>query len=418
VQNTLDLWPVLPIVVRAHLERSKSPDPNKIIAALKLHNRVCDIDIHGISNTFLKKLREMNMRDPFPALRYLRLYHGSQHIDAAPLPDSFLGESAPQLQTLCLSGIPFPALPTLLLSAHDLLTLDLWNIPPSGYISPEAMVTILSVLTKLQKLLLGFQCPRSRADRENRLLPRLTRIVFPALTSFDFKGDSEYLEDIVGQFDTPLLDQLDLMFFNQLIFETPLLYNFIGRIEMFKTSHRADIEIRSNDIRLRLFRRDGDNYHYTLRSAISCSPLDWQVSSLAQVTNSALSHLLTFEHLEIDSIRQHRHDDTENVHWQDDMENAQWLEALHPFTSVKDLVLGRDLIEVVAPALEDLVGERVTEVLPALKNLFVESRQRSEPVKKAMGRFISARRLSGCPVTVHHRESWRQDYVLWEVGDQ
>jgi hypothetical protein len=85
---------------------------------------------------------------------------------------------------------------------------------------------------------------------------------------------------------------------------------------------------------------------------------------------------------------------------------------------VKDLVLDKHSIPLVAPALEDLAGESVTEVLPVLENIFLESRQPSESVKKAIRKFISTRRLEGRPVTVHYRGSWRQVYVVWEVGDQ
>ena len=74
---------------------------------------------------------------------------------------SFLGGSAPGLQTLWLDGIPFPELPMLLLTATHLNTLDLRNIPYSGYISPEAMVAALSVLTRLKSLQIGFEYPQS-----------------------------------------------------------------------------------------------------------------------------------------------------------------------------------------------------------------------------------------------------------------
>jgi hypothetical protein len=214
-----------------------------------------------------------------------------------------------------LDGISFPALPKLLLFTDDIVTLGLLDIPLSGYISLEAIVTCLSALTKLQALRLGFPCPRSRDDRENRLLSRLTRIVLPALTYFYFKGDGECMEDIVGQIDTLLLHQFDITFFNRLVFDTPLLCDFIGRIEAFKTPHRADIDIRSSDIRVRLFRRDWNNYRRTLSLAISCRPLDWQLSSLAQLFNSALSHLLTFEYLKINYFREDWPDDTEETTW-------------------------------------------------------------------------------------------------------
>ena len=60
------------------------------------------------------------------------------------------------------------------------------------------------------------------------------------------------------------------------------------------------------------------------------------------------------------------HEDRLSV-WQDDIENGQWPEVLRPFTAVKDLFTPR-----IAPALKELVGERATEVLPALRTLFFE----------------------------------------------
>ena len=73
------------------------------------------------------------------------------------IPDSFWGGSAPRLRHFELSGIPFPGLPKLLLSATHLNHLSLSGIPHSGYFSPEAMVALLSVLSCLNFLELDFQ---------------------------------------------------------------------------------------------------------------------------------------------------------------------------------------------------------------------------------------------------------------------
>jgi hypothetical protein len=89
------------------------------------------------------------------------------------------------------------------------------------------------------------------------------------------------------------------------------------------------------------------------------------------------------------------------LEWKDDMEDTQWLELLRPFTSVTDLGLRKDSVALIAPSLQELSGERVTEVLPALDNLFLEGPQPSGPVKEAIGKFTVARQLAGCPVTVH-----------------
>src|SRR5712671_7775186 len=95
----------------------------------------------------------------------------------------------------------------------DLVELSLWKI---SYISPQAMVNCLSALPKLKNFELEFHSPQPRSDQ---LPPPLPRISLPSLTSLRFQGVSEYLEDLVAQIDIPLLDQLSVTFFNQLIFD-------------------------------------------------------------------------------------------------------------------------------------------------------------------------------------------------------
>ena len=165
------------------------------------------------------------------------------------------------------------------------------------------------------------------------------------------------------------------------------------------------------EVNVKLHLRDGNIFRKRLSLAISSRPSDWQLSSAAQACNSALSSLPILEYLEIYILRS----------WKDDLENAQWLELLHPFTSMKDLLLHNESIQHVALALEQLAEERATEVLPALRNLFLQYPRPLEPVKKkAIGKFIAARQLSDCPVSVYHRASegstWQQ--VRWEVGDR
>jgi len=86
------------------------------------------------------------------------------------------------------------------------------------------------------------------------------------------------------------------------------------------------------------------------------------------------------------------------------MENVQWLELLHLFHSVKNLILSGKSFQLVAPALDGLDGESVTEVLPALQNIVLQGPQPSELANKAIGKFIATRQLLGSPVTVQHRD--------------
>jgi len=178
------------------------------------------------------------MQQPFPALTSLYLNRHSDET-ASVQPDSFLGGSAPCLQTLTLDCIPFPGIPKLLSSATHLVHLILWRIPHSGYISPEAMVTTLSVLTRLESLFIGFNSPRCRPERNSRRSPPPTRTLLPVLTGLQFKGVGEYLEDFVARINAPLLEKLDINFFHQLIFVTPQLTQFISRTPMFNAHDEA-----------------------------------------------------------------------------------------------------------------------------------------------------------------------------------
>src|ERR1700761_6428917 len=126
------------------------------------------------------------MQEPFPALTHLR----SEDRNVLVFPDQFLGRSAPRLQELSLNGIPFPALPILLSSAGDLVTLSLFNVPQTGYISPEVLVTDLATLTRLRDLSIGFRSPNSHPERV--CLPPTARTVLRALTSFEFYGDYRF----------------------------------------------------------------------------------------------------------------------------------------------------------------------------------------------------------------------------------
>jgi hypothetical protein len=384
VKKSLDIWPALPIYIYAYHHAQPSPlrGVTNILAALKQHDRVCGIRIDGVPNSLLK--RSVAMKS-FPALTDLIL---SSNDERAPvLPDSFLGGSAPRLRTLSLTGIPFPGIAKLLLSTTDLVRLSLSKISHSGYISPEAVVASLSRLTKLEGLDLRFRSPRSRAERENRHPLSLARVVLPALTWLQFRGDSEYLDDIMSRIDAPLLDNMNIIFLNQLVFDTPQLRRLICRTGKFEAPDSASIQFDDGDVSISLFDR--------LCLRISCKPSDWQLSSLVRLCDSALSPLPTLGSL---VIRNHR------KYWQDDMEDIQWLELLRLFPSVKDLSLFGDLFRLVAPALDGLAQESVTEVSPALQDIFLEGPQSSETVGKTIRNFVAARQLVGCPVTVHHRE--------------
>jgi hypothetical protein len=367
-----------------------------IIAVLERSNRVCQINLE-VSRSPLEKVWAA-MQVPFPELTSLRVASNDKMV--AALPDSFLGGSALRLQDLKLNGIPFPGLRNLLLSATHLVDLSLYDIPHSGYISPSAMVTALSALTSLRKLHLGFQSPLSRPDRASRRPPSSTRLVLPVLTHFRFKGVGEYLDDLVASIDAPQLS-LQITFFNQIIFDTPQLIQFISRTPTLKAPETARVifkyGIYGATASIELSSRT--SVPGQLKVAIPCENLDWQVSSLEQVCTSCLPPLSTLEVLYITGRRY-------GLYGKDSIENTMWLELLRPFIAVKKLYLSELYARLIAPALQELVGGRTTEVLPSLQNIFLERLQTSGPVQVGIRQFVTMRQASH-PIVV---SPWDGDY--------
>ena len=361
---------------------------DNIIAALERNDRVCQIKLK-LDLQWEKVLDAM--QKPFPALTNLTL---STNIEIAPaIPDSLMGGSAPRLQYLDLKRVPIPGLPKLLLSTTDLVRLDLRRIPHSGYISPEAIVTCLSTLPRLETLYLGFESPRSRPNRESRRLPPPSRSVLPALIKLYFKGVSEYLEDLVARIDSPLLNRLGIILFHQLIFDAPQLMQFISRTPTLKVHDRACVRFSDLDVRV-TFPNTSFSFHLSLK--ILCRQPEWQLSSMAQICTSFFPPF-SIHMVERLFIRERSNS---ILKWQDDIEDRQWMELLHPFSGVKYLYLNKEFAPRIAPSLRELVGGRTTEVLPALQRLSLEKPGPSRPVGEAIGKFVAARQLFNHPVAV------------------
>jgi hypothetical protein len=391
VRETLDVWPVLPIVVWSDDHESWGMD--NIVAALEHNDRIYRLDLNPQSSHFEELLAAM--QQPFPALKFLDLWLQRGDEPVPVVPASFLGGSAPVLEVLALNRIPFPGLPKLLLSATHLVHLRLLNIPHSGYISPEAMVNSLSALIRLESLTIRFEFPQSRPDQRRRRPPPPTRTVIPVLTFLRFYGVSEYLEDLVSRIDAPLLRTLEIILLHQLIFDTPQLTQFIGRTPKLKGYNEAHVDFSDSDVLVRY----PQAFDGALELGILCGQSDWQLSSLAQVCSSSFPQALIpmVEHLYIQSKGW-------NPPWQDDIENGQWLELFHPFSGVKDLYISSEFAPRIVPALQELVGERAMEALPALQNIFLQESPTSSsgPAQEMIGKFVAARQLADHPIAVSH----------------
>ena len=392
VRKNLCIWPVLPIVIDYHYSGSRiSPiDEDNVISALEHPDHVCYVRL-DITGSQLRKIAS-GMQKPFPVLT--RLFVGSDDVNAPVLPGAFLRGSAPRLQEIALSGIPYPTLPTLLLSASDLVELSLHKIPQTGYISPEAMVACLAVLPRLSTLRIGFRS----ASRPGRILPPpITRRVLPALTSFRFNGASEYLEDLVAQIDSPQLHQIFIFYWNQFVdFEVAQLSEFIDRsvgtqIALFR---HAQVTFVSDWVSFTTYPRDIHPTSGSLpaRTLISCRGIDWQVSHMAQVLSHFSTTLSNVVHLKLEAQLGGRQ--------LEGIDDVEWLHLLHHFPTVRTLHVSQELAGHVAITLEDITQGLVGQVLPSLDLIRVVGQLAS-----SIEKFVAGRLLSGCPVTVIDSET-------------
>jgi hypothetical protein len=98
--------------------------------------------------------------------------------------------------------------------------------------------------------------------------------------------------------------------------------------------------------------------------------------------------------------------------FQGDIEATQWLKLFRPFTAVRTLLIHPQHQSRILLALQELTGERATEVFPALDRLYVfpapdDSYHRwkyspSGSDQQAIESFVAARQHSDHPVAVHH----------------
>ena len=387
-KDKLDVWPALPLLISCEGDNGSGSvgHMDNIIAALEHSDRVYLIDLVNVGNSDMEIILAA-MQRPFPELTDLRLWNADE---ISVVPDLFLGGSAPRLEDLTLGGIPFPGLPKLLLSATRLRHLQLNYTPHSGYFSPDTLVTALSTMTSLSYLLLEFISPRSCPDRASRRPPPSTRSVLPVLTTFLFKGVSEYLEDLVACIDAPKLNVLDITFFNDVVFDTPQLVRFITRTPKSKALEKAHITLRNRAASVN-FSSQTSRYG-DLKMEISCKGLDWQLSSLEQVCTSCLPPLSMLEDL-------YFYEDPQ-PDWKDNTDNWLWVELLRSFSAVKNLYISEKVASRIVPALRELVEGRTTEVLPTLQHIFSGGLDSPGPVQDGMGQFFAARQVAGHPIAV------------------
>ncbi len=398
----------------ANTERQWPPTPqdeDHILAALAQPDRVCRVEVVAQASLFEKLF--IVMQQQFPELTHVRLWC----TDSRPGPwctgiqpavpaitDNFFGGSVPRLRSLSLSGIPIPALPGILPSAVDLISLRLLAIPDINYILPECMVTCLSALTRLKSLTIGFQSFTPRPEQGRHPLP-LIPVILPGLTDFSFEAGSDYyLDDFLARIDTPLLKHLYVTVFHPPSFEIPIEIPHLSRFILHTTGltlpNAATMYSDYHTVFITLHQSvsaNGNGNGRLFQLGISCEPSSWQVSNLARLCSEYLAPLLA------DVKQLYIGPNLDCIWWEEMVDDLwHWLVVLRPFTSVESLHISDlpDFAYVLEEMAKDAVmGETVEEMLPALRMIQFEGSHQHIPIEE----FVAMRQRSGRPVNVRHR---------------
>lgn len=401
VRNTLDCWPPLPLSIwypRSVLHDTLSPaDEENVIAALEYPDRICEINL-----TLTRPLSERlapPMQSPFPVLEDLQL--GSRDmVESLILPSGFLGESTPRLRRINLDGTPFPSLPRLLVTAIDLVFLRLHEIPSTGYFSPESLVTGLDATPRLRFLEIYFVHP---TPLSGQIIPDTypqTRVALRDLTEFQFRGDNEYLEDLIARIDAPNIEQFNATLFDRLTFELPQLAEFIGRTEELVSSpQRMSIWLWAPRFSITHYFGLPPSPRAAFRLQMHCSDFSRQLTLLAHICRQLSLLVADVERLDMEA-------NSIVSHWPGEIDDTQWLELLASFSGVRRLELIGTLIPHVASALERSAGNTPVgqggegEVLPSLRDLHLRGTLFSSSVES----FVATRQHPDRVVSVRYTE--------------
>lgn len=389
-----------------------SPPLPLIIDHLDQHNDITAADEHGITLALQHRDRVRRIRlmksvpilqkliialdGEFPILEYLSIIHqryrrpSIEHNMRLTLPETF---RAPHLRHLVLMSFAIPIGSPLLTTMGNVVTLSLNSIPPSAYFHPNALLQRLSLMPQLEILgiLFNSHFPSRDIERQLSRTPIISRAVLPNLRWFGFQGASAYLEALLPRVTMPLIERLQVSFFNQLTYPIPHLQQFMGTTENLRLN-TATLTFLLDHLTVVAYPHKGARM-FTLVMAIGGRHLDWQVVSTAQVLQTLKTVFSAVEHL---TLEYKRH--LISLEWKNEADRAQWRELLGAFDNVKTLLVDAELVEQISHSLRPGDGESPTDLLPELQELSYPARS----PEKAFTPFVDARQKADRPVTVIH----------------
>jgi len=388
VADTLAHFPRLPLILDYLNEDGKMTpeDEEGILLALQHRDRVRRIRLRMPAANLRKLIAAID--GGFPILEFLYIGSPTKHGTTLILPRTL---QAPHLCHIGLENFAFPIQSPLLINAVGLTTLSLHNILPSAYFPPSDLLRRLSLMPRLETLEISFHSPiTSRHVEKMSYIPLTTHVKLPNLRWFGFQGASAYLEALLPRVAMPLLEKLQIIFFNQLSFVIPHLVQFICAIENLK-SRSAVFWFQRHSVIMATFAHEGARGH-TFYMEVRCSHFDWQVAISAQIFNRLSPIFVAVEHLAL-GYQEHR----PSFDWHNEADHTKWRELLRSFSNVRTLLVGEGLIGELSRSLRQDHGEPPPGVLPMLRELVCYAKG---SVGDSFLPFIKVRKASGVPVSL------------------
>ena len=384
VANMLEHSPPFPLTIDYRSEDGiTAQDEEGVYLALEKRDRVCRLRL-AFPFQNLRKL-VLAIDEEFPILEYLIVGPTMEDGTDLKLSETF---QAPNLHHLKLRGFACPIRPRLHPTAMGLVTLYLTINHPSAYFQPNVLVQWISSMPELESLAILFTFPVPNRDVTRRFT-HTPNTTLPSLRSFWFRGVSAYLEAVVCRLTTPLLEDLQIQFFEELTLSVPCLPQFMNTTGNLRFE-RATLDFTDEQIKLVMYSHGAKTLSFVV--SVDCWHLDWQVSSVAQICN-ALNQV--FSPLEYLGLRHKVHVRSSEEH--NNVDRIEWRSLLRSFNNLRTLNVEDGLVEGLSSCLRLEDGELPLELLPELHKLTYFG---SHDVGGAFSSFINSRRDAGRPVAL------------------
>jgi hypothetical protein len=236
-----------------------------------------------------------------------------------------------------------------------------------------------------------FAVPDRDVERQLMHTPIMTHAMLPNLRRFGLRGVRAYSEAVLSRITASRLENFQIGYLEPLTFSVPQLVLFMARTENLRFDH-AEFRFSSEQVYVSVNPPETSMSLAAFSIIVRCWHLDWQVSSVALISDALSQIFSVVEHL---TLLHRIHTRSSEEHGE--VDRTEWRKLLRPFSNVKTLRIDDGLVGELSRCLRLDDGEHPLELLPELQEL---TYSKIGNPKDAVTSFIDARQKAGRPVTL------------------